>query len=103
MSDAQWGAWLYNNHGCVACHSLAGLDGIGPALNEIAGTERPLVDGSTALADTSYLQTALLEPEEHHVAGFGAVMPNYTLSYAQIDALVAYLQYLAGVQAAEDE
>lgn len=97
MSPEEWGAWLFSSYGCAACHSVAGAPGIGPALNEIAGTERTLIDGTVALADTSYLRAAILEPSEHIPLGYEATMPLYELSYPQVDALVAYLNHLGGV------
>lgn len=97
MTSEKWGEWLFSSYGCAACHSVAGAAGIGPALDEIAGTERTLIDGSTALADTSYLRAAILEPSEHIPMGFEATMPNYELSYPQVDALVDYLNHLGGV------
>ncbi len=103
MSSEEWGAWLFSSYGCAACHSVAGAPGIGPALNEIAGTERTLIDGTTALADTSYLRAAILEPSEHIPMGYEATMPLYELSYPQVDALVAYLNHLGGVVPEEEK
>ncbi|MFT5355782.1 MAG: cytochrome c oxidase subunit 2 [Polyangiales bacterium] len=97
MTSAQWGEWLFSSYGCAACHSVASAPGIGPALNDIAGTERDLADGTTALADTSYLRAALLEPSEHISLGYEPRMPSYELSYPQVDALVDYLNHLGGV------
>ena len=91
-----------NGHS-AACHSVASAPGIGPALNDIAGTERALVGGTTTLADTSYLRAAILEPSEHISLGFEATMPLYELSYPQVDALVAYLNHLGGVSPELDE
>lgn len=103
MSSIEWGEWLFSSYGCAACHSVANGPGIGPALNTLAGTERELVDGSTALADTSYLRAAILEPNEHVPLGYEATMPLYELSYPQVDALVAYLNHLAGIVAEEED
>lgn len=97
MTSEEWGEWLFSSYSCAACHSVASAPGIGPPLNDIAGTERPLVDGTTALADTSYLRAALLEPSEHISFGYEATMPTYQLSYPQVDALVDYLNHLGGV------
>ena len=97
MSDIDWGAWLYGSYGCVACHSLTGIPSVGPPLDAVAGTERTLEDGSTTIADTSYLQAAILQPDEHLIIGYESRMPSYELSYPQVDALVMYLQDLAGV------
>ena len=103
MSSVEWGEWLFASYGCAACHSVASAPGIGPALNDIAGTERALVGGTTTLADTSYLRAAILEPSEHISLGFEATMPLYELSYPQVDALVAYLNHLGGVSPELDE
>ncbi len=97
LDEVTWGEWLYAHHGCAGCHSLAGRTGVGPALDDVAGQMRP-IEGGEALADTSYLRAALLEPTEHVTRGY-APMPVQSLTHAQVDALVAYLQHLAGVSA----
>ncbi len=103
MTSVEWGEWLYSSYGCAACHSVAGGPGIGPAPNNIAGTERVLADGTRALADTSYLRAAILEPSEHIPEGYETTtMPLYELSYPQVDALVDYLNHLGGVDGTEE-
>jgi mono/diheme cytochrome c family protein len=79
--------------GCVTCHSLqAGLTLVGPSLAN-AGTEAgSAVPGQAA---QEYLRQAIVAPDEHVVAGFGAgIMPalyGSELSDQQIQDLVAYL------------
>ena len=102
MSEVEWGGWLFSAHGYVACHSVAGVDGVGPALDRVAMSERTLADGTTTIADESYLRAAILEPDAHRVAGYEATMPLADLDYAEADAVVRWLQELAGVAASEE-
>ena len=75
---------------------------MGPALDRVAMSERTLADGTTTIADESYLRAAILEPDAHRVAGYEATMPLADLDYAEADAVVRWLQELAGVAASEE-
>jgi cytochrome c oxidase subunit II len=97
MDQVQWGEWLFVEHGCTACHHINGVRGVGGALNNIAGTDRPLQDGTTVPADEAYLRRSILDPGAQVVEGFDPTMPSYEgiLNDAQVDALVTYLQSLS--------
>ena len=97
LTSRELGERLFLSHGCSTCHSVTGAESIGPSLGEVAGTERRLVDGET-FADVSYLQTAIQKPQEHIVFGYEPLMPENDLSYPEVDAVVVFLQYLAGIE-----
>ena len=83
---------------CSSCHSVNGSTGVGPTLLGSFGSERELDDGTTVVADTEYLHTAILSPGEQVVAGFANIMPpalGDTFSDQEVDALVAYIKSLA--------
>ncbi len=83
--------------GCAACHSVDGSQMTGPSWLGIAGTDRPIEGGGTVLADSAYLHQSIVDPRAVTVAGFPDVMPTHfgdTLSQAQIDALVIYIESL---------
>jgi cytochrome c oxidase subunit 2 len=92
------GAALADSAGCTACHSNDGSDGVGPTWAGLAGTERPLEDGSSVLADSAYLLESIVDPNAKIAAGYAAeLMPqNYgeSLSDAELSALVVYLESL---------
>lgn len=92
------GADVADSAGCFQCHSTDGSDGVGPSWLGIAGTERPLEDGSSVLADSAYLLESIVDPEVKIVAGYaGGLMPaNFgdTLTEAELTALVVYIESL---------
>lgn len=87
--------------GCAACHSTDGstLGKVGPSWKGLAGSNVPLADGSSALADAEYLRQSIREPAARVVRGFDKSdtgMPSYegVLTSPQIEALVLYIQSL---------
>ncbi|MFZ4519135.1 MAG: c-type cytochrome [Microthrixaceae bacterium] len=89
---AATGQQLFRTSGCAACHSVSGKDGVGPALNGLAGGKVELEDGTTVTADEAYLRESITKPDAETVKGFRPVMPQRDLPAADVDALIAYLQ-----------
>lgn len=100
MDEVRYGQWLFTDRGCVGCHSLSGRELVGPPLGEVAGTERLLENGETAFADVSYLEAAIHSPAEHVTRGYAAV-EHPVVTFRQGQAIIAFLQELAGVRAEE--
>jgi cytochrome c oxidase subunit II len=93
------GKALYTADGCVACHSLSGSAGAGPALNGVAGSTVTLADGSSVTADDAYLERSIIDADAQIVKGYRAgVMPAAVASFKLADkptdirALVAFLK-----------
>lgn len=82
--------------GCGACHGAngQGVDGLGPSLQSLLGSETTLSDGSVVVADADYIRLAVSDPEAQIVQGFGLPMPPYRLDDADMDALLALLEEL---------
>jgi cytochrome c oxidase subunit 2 len=83
--------------GCTACHSADGSTLVGPTWKGLFGSEVPLQDGSTVVADEDYLRSSIVDPGVQIVQGFPDVMPkNYQeqLSPEQIQAIVEYIKSL---------
>jgi len=57
-----------------------------------------LRDGTTILADESYLREAIVRPMTHVIEGFEPLMPSYEgqVTEEHLTALVAYVQSLRG-------
>ena len=92
---ACWGEKLYGSKGCIACHSLDGVQQQpAPSWKGLFGTERVLTTGATLVADEEYLRRSITEPTAELVQGYGAVMPPMNLNEAQVDAIVAYIKSL---------
>jgi len=88
------GRELVTSSGCAACHGADGGGGIGPSWVGLAGSDVDLVDGTTVVADESFLRRSILEPEAQLVAGYGVVMPRNGLDHDQVDAVVAFIMSL---------
>ena len=92
------GQRLFRSSGCAACHSVQGEDGVGPALNGLAGGSVDLEDGTTVTADDAYLREAITRPDAETVKGFRPVMPRREFAPDEVDALVAYLQAIGSTK-----
>lgn len=81
--------------GCAACHGQDGEGGIGPAWTGLAGSEVELDDGTTIVADDTYLRRSIEDPSADVVADFAVQMPENGLSSEEIDAVIAYIRELS--------
>lgn len=95
---AQFGLKVFERSGCSACHGElapgASANHMAPQLRGIAGTQRPLVGGTTVTADAAYLKRALLEPAKELVDGYEASQPTYAgvLDEGEVRGLVELVQ-----------
>jgi len=80
--------------GCAACHGSngEGVDGLGPALVGLFGSEVTLKGGATAIADRDYLSRSISQPDEAIVEGYDLPMPPYQLAEADLAAILDYLE-----------
>ena len=69
------GRKVYENFGCMACHSLDGTPGVGPSWLGLYGREELLTDGSTITADEAYLIESIHNPGLKIVEGYQNIMP----------------------------
>jgi cytochrome c oxidase subunit 2 len=97
LSMAERGQKLFNDKGCVACHSTDGSTKVGPSWKGLFGSERELADGSKAKGDENYIRESILNPNARVVKGFpSGVMPTFQgqLSEEQLNALVEFIKTL---------
>ncbi len=87
---AERGQQLAKQQGCLACHSLDGIRGVGPSWKGMYGRTETLADGSTIVADGDYLRESISDPNAKLVEGFPPLMAAYPFSDDDLDALVAY-------------
>lgn len=95
LTPAERGERIYQQQGCMPCHSLDGTTPIGPSFLGLAGSTRNFTDGTSAVADDNYIRMSIVNPGQQVVEGFLPVMPPQyaaTLSTEEIDALVAFIQ-----------
>jgi cytochrome c oxidase subunit 2 len=86
---------LYQEKGCVACHSTDGTPRVGPTFKGLFGkTVTVITDGKErqVVADNAYLRKSLLEPNADVVKGFPPVMPLEKMADEELAALVDYIK-----------
>ncbi len=89
------GREIAKDAGCMSCHGGSGEGGVGPGWIGIAGTSRPLDDGSEVIADRDYLVRAIADPGAQKVDGYALAMPLANLTDAQIGSIVDYIEELS--------
>ena len=98
LEAEECGARWVEQYGCTACHSFDGTQIVGPTWQGLAGSQVPLADGSSVLADEAYLQSSILDPNDQIHEGFQPnVMPvNFAeqLTEEQILEIIAFIQSL---------
>jgi cytochrome c oxidase subunit 2 len=80
---------------CTGCHTSDGSDSVGPTWLGLYGSEVPLADGETVVADDDYLRTAIEDPTAQVVEGFRSTMPKQELDASQVDDVIAYIRELS--------
>lgn len=82
--------------GCKSCHSIDGSRKLGPSLLGIWGATREMADGSSVVADETYLVESILDPQVRIVRGYGSSMPSYRdlATEEDLPALLGYLRSL---------
>jgi cytochrome c oxidase subunit 2 len=90
------GKILATKYGCVGCHSVDGTALTGPTWFGLYGSNVPLADGSTVVADDAFITESILDPNAKIVEGYPSpsVMPPYALTDEEITNLIAYIQTL---------
>jgi cytochrome c oxidase subunit II len=92
-SLAEQGGDLFRAHGCSGCHSENSTVHA-PLLEGLYGTFVHMQDGSVRFADEAYIRDCIINPRSFTVAGYPAVMPNYTGELGEDDLLklIAYIK-----------
>jgi cytochrome c oxidase subunit II len=85
------GEKLFSSLGCVTCHQAGGL---GPQLEGLFGKKRTFTDGSSAVADESYIRESILNSQAHVVAGYQPIMPTFQgqISEEELMKLIAFVK-----------
>ncbi len=99
--SAARGHQLYQQMGCMACHSLDGSTAgrSGPTLKGVFGSRREFAKGRAREANEAYLRDSILNPPLNVLKAFATSdigMPSYegVLSEAQVESLVAFIKTL---------
>ncbi|MDI3339407.1 MAG: cytochrome c [Sphaerobacter sp.] len=88
----QRGEAIYRQR-CAGCHTIDGSRRVGPTLRGLYGSEVPLEDGSTVVADEAYIRESIVDPTARIHAGYPRAMPSFDdLSDQEIDDLIAFIR-----------
>lgn len=92
------GAQLFKAVACAGCHSTGvKTDGFyGPPFKDLFLSERRFEDGTSVMANESYIRESILTPSKKIVKGYDAEMPSYLgmLSESDVESLVLYIKSL---------
>ncbi len=95
LSMAEYGALLFRQNACNACHAVDGTRLVGPPLNGIFGHRQPLTGGDAVTVDEEYLRESIVNPNAKVVDGYSASMPAFPhLKPEQVGALIEYIKSL---------
>jgi cytochrome c oxidase subunit 2 len=89
------GAQLYNDKGCVACHSLDGSSKVGPSFKGLFGKKSSFDDGTEASADENYIRESIVNATAKTVKGFPkGVMPSFQgqLSEEDLASIIEFIK-----------
>ena len=92
------GQKVFEAYGCQACHSMDGSEGVGPTFLGAYGRMVVLEDGTTVIADETYMFELIVDPNKQIVEGFAPAMPqNFAdqLSNEQISDLIEFIKSLS--------
>lgn len=83
--------------GCLQCHTVDGTPHLAPTWVGLYGSVRVFEDGSSLVADESYLTRSMMDPLAQVVSGFEPIMPTFhgRLDSDDTAALVEYIRSLA--------
>jgi cytochrome c oxidase subunit 2 len=91
------GSKLYQEKGCVACHSTDGSPRVGPTFKGLFGkTEKVTTAGKeeAVVADETFIRRFILEPNVVHIEGYPPIMPKVSMTDEELTALVDYIKSL---------
>ena len=95
-SMADRGAQLFTQLACVTCHLGEG-NGRGPSLVGLFGSTVTLDNGTTIVADESYLRESILTSAAKTVAGYQQLMPTFQ-GLVNEDGLANLIEYIKSMQ-----
>ena len=91
------GYTLYQEKGCVACHSIDGSPRVGPTFKGLFGkTEKVITAGKeqTVMVDDVFMRNYIKDPNVVRVEGYPPIMPKISMTNEELTALVDYMKSL---------
>lgn len=88
------GKKLFETKGCVACHSVEGNPGVGPAFKGLFGRKEKMSTGLVINVDEAYIAESIKEPSAKIVNGFQPLMPKLPVTDDEVKRITEYLKTL---------
>jgi cytochrome c oxidase subunit 2 len=88
---------LYQEKGCIACHSIDGSPRVGPSFKALFGkTEKVITAGKeqTVVVDEAFVRDYIKDPNVVRVEGYPPIMPKVSMTSEELTALVDYIKSL---------
>jgi cytochrome c oxidase subunit 2 len=88
---------LYQEKGCVACHSTDGSPRVGPTFKGLLGkSEEVTKDGKEQrmVVNEAFIQDYIENPNVIRVKGYPPIMPKISMTKEELSALVDYIKSL---------
>jgi len=83
------GQYFAQQNACLGCHSTDGSTLVGPSWKGLSMSNVPLQDGTTVVADDTYLHNSIVDPNSQIVQGFDAGKMPTTYREALTDEQIA--------------
>ena len=97
LKVASLGPQLFQEKGCVGCHSIDGSPRVGPTFKGLFGkTEKVTAAGKeeTVVVDETFIRKFIQEPNVVHIEGFQPIMPKIAMTDEELTGLVDYIKSL---------
>ena len=97
MPPVKLGSILYEEKGCVTCHTIDGTPRVGPTFLHDFGSEITLDNGATITVDDAYLRESIESPRAKARPGYPPAMPaeyGTLLTKREKNGLVAFIESL---------
>jgi cytochrome c oxidase subunit 2 len=88
---------LYQEKGCVACHSTDGSPRVGPTFKGLFGKSEVVITAGkeqTVVASEVFIRDYIKDPNVIKVKGYPPLMPKISLTDEELTALVDYIKSL---------
>jgi cytochrome c oxidase subunit 2 len=88
---------LYQEKGCVGCHSTDGSPRVGPTFKGLFGRKEEVITAGkeqTVVVDEAFIRNYIRNPNFVQVKGYPPIMPKISLTDEELTALVDYIKGL---------
>ena len=88
------GRRVFDEAGCLGCHSIDGEPGVGPTVKGLWGKTEKLAGGGTVVVDENYVRESILQPSAKIAHGYDDLMPPTPLEERDLLGVIEYLKSL---------